>query len=253
MSLIQEALRRQQEEQSGDGSAPAAATPSAGETATLAAAAPTAASSTPSFVPASAPPLPPPPQPPTMTPPPSPADAAASVTPEKETASKGRPWGSHVGLIAIVAVVLAGLVGLMVFAFGKVKESKDSRSLAINAPAQPAGANPASATAPPDGKPAMPGIAADAKPTTAAPKPGAPAVASGETGAVQPAAAAAWPKVTLTGVVGKGIRGAATLNGQIVAVGESIQGAEVVYIGDEGVKLEFASEERHVKIGQTIN
>jgi hypothetical protein len=98
----------------------------------------------------------------------------------------------------------------------------------------------------------MPGTANGANATTAGLKPG-PATASGSPTAIEPAAPAVWPHVTLTGVVGKGIRGAATLNGQIVAVGESIAGAEVVYIGDEGVKLEFGSEERHLKIGQTIN
>jgi hypothetical protein len=61
-----------------------------------------------------------------------------------------------------------------------------------------------------------------------------------------------WPYMKIGGVVGKGLKGAATINGKIVAVGESIDGVEVVAIGDYGVKLECQNETRFAKVGSLI-
>jgi hypothetical protein len=61
-----------------------------------------------------------------------------------------------------------------------------------------------------------------------------------------------WPYLLIGGVVGKGLRGAATINGKIVSVGESIDGVEVVAIGDYGVKLECKHETRFAKVGSVI-
>lgn len=51
--------------------------------------------------------------------------------------------------------------------------------------------------------------------------------------------AIAWPYLKITGVIGKGLRGAATINNRIVACGETVDGVEVVSVGEYGVKLEF--------------
>jgi hypothetical protein len=61
-----------------------------------------------------------------------------------------------------------------------------------------------------------------------------------------------WPYLQVGGVVGKGLRGAATINGRIIAVGESIEGVEVIAIGDYGVKLECQNETRFAKVGSVI-
>ncbi len=62
-----------------------------------------------------------------------------------------------------------------------------------------------------------------------------------------------WPSLTLSGVVGKGVQGAATLNGQIVAVGETISGVEVIYIDEKSVRLKCEHETRNLKVGQSTN
>ena len=63
---------------------------------------------------------------------------------------------------------------------------------------------------------------------------------------------AQWPYLQIRGVVGKGLRGAATINGKVISVGESIENVEVVAIGDYGVKLEFKNETRFAKAGSVI-
>ncbi|MCE9614988.1 MAG: hypothetical protein K8T26_11970 [Lentisphaerae bacterium] len=61
-----------------------------------------------------------------------------------------------------------------------------------------------------------------------------------------------WPLLKISGVVGKGLRGAATINGHIVTVGEKIDDVEVVSIGEYGAKLEFGGETRFAKVGSTV-
>jgi hypothetical protein len=60
-----------------------------------------------------------------------------------------------------------------------------------------------------------------------------------------------WPAITLTGFIGGSDSGMAILNGQMVAVGESIQGVTVRGIVKQSVRLEFMGATRLLRQGQT--
>jgi len=60
-----------------------------------------------------------------------------------------------------------------------------------------------------------------------------------------------WPSLTLTGVMGRGNRGSAIINGEVVGVGEVVKGVKIAGIGDQGVHLEYQGEKRFLKIGGT--
>lgn len=60
-----------------------------------------------------------------------------------------------------------------------------------------------------------------------------------------------WPSISLSGFVGRGESGTAILNGQMIAVGESISGVEVRSIERRAVRLRFAGETRVLNQGQT--
>ncbi|MDD4870552.1 MAG: hypothetical protein PHR77_08325 [Kiritimatiellae bacterium] len=62
-----------------------------------------------------------------------------------------------------------------------------------------------------------------------------------------------WPSLVLTGVVGKGANGSAIINKQIVAVGETIDGVKIVAIKDKSVELEFKGKTQILKVGGTTN
>lgn len=58
-----------------------------------------------------------------------------------------------------------------------------------------------------------------------------------------------WPMLTINGLVGKGAQGAAMINAQIIGVNETIEGVKVIDIQKQGVTLEFEGEKRFVKVG----
>ena len=58
-----------------------------------------------------------------------------------------------------------------------------------------------------------------------------------------------WPTLSVEGTVGTGKNGAAMLNGQIIRVGERIQGVTVQAVGKEGVVLEYKGRTRTVRAG----
>lgn len=60
-----------------------------------------------------------------------------------------------------------------------------------------------------------------------------------------------WPVLMLSGVVGKGAKGAAFINGEIVDVNESIEGVKVIAIGNQGVKLQYKGEIQFLKVGHS--
>jgi hypothetical protein len=62
-----------------------------------------------------------------------------------------------------------------------------------------------------------------------------------------------WPRVTVTGLMGEsdGTRGAVILNGQMLSVGESIEGVRVTAVTKRGVQLSFGGEIRKLKVGES--
>lgn len=60
-----------------------------------------------------------------------------------------------------------------------------------------------------------------------------------------------WPSLTLTSVMGKGTKGSALINGQLIGVGDSIEGVKFKSVGQNGVYLEFKGKTRFLKRGQT--
>ena len=61
-----------------------------------------------------------------------------------------------------------------------------------------------------------------------------------------------WPLLSVSGLVGKGDKGTAIINNEIVQVGESILGAKVLSVDpvQKGVTLEYKGEQRFMKVGQ---
>jgi hypothetical protein len=55
--------------------------------------------------------------------------------------------------------------------------------------------------------------------------------------------------LSLGGIVGKGTSGSASINGEVVAIGESIEGAKLVAVGNQGAYLEFKGKRIFVKVG----
>lgn len=79
------------------------------------------------------------------------------------------------------------------------------------------------------------------KPPSEKPKPEAPAPA--------PQPEVAWPALTVEGTVGTGANGAAMINGQVIQVGERVQGVAVQSVGRSGVVLEYKGQTRTVRAG----
>lgn len=61
-----------------------------------------------------------------------------------------------------------------------------------------------------------------------------------------------WPPLTLRGIVGRGLNGAAIINNQVVGVNEVIEGVRVVSIEAQGVELEYQGEKKTLKVGFTL-
>ena len=250
MSLIQEALKRQQEEsgKAGPKSRPA-----------------------------------PPPLPPRRTdgpPPLSQAEGPTSATiqppPVEETKGAGkevgekkekkageeknesRNWPTLVGILVLALLLAGGGVWMLVYAFQQWKSNKAAGPrIALLGKEQP--------TEPVQPDDYEPEVAQLDEPEPVEPEP---MTEPGEepTGALTAAVAEPgvgeeqidmlepleWPQISLTAVVGKGLTGAAIINGQIVGVGEIVDDVEVAAVGRQGVKLQYMGESRFLKVGTTL-
>ena len=72
------------------------------------------------------------------------------------------------------------------------------------------------------------------------------------TGAVETVKAPiVWPKLTVTGVMGGGrtVRGTVIVNGQMLTLGDAVDGARIVSIDKRGVTLSFSGETRTLAVG----
>ncbi len=61
-----------------------------------------------------------------------------------------------------------------------------------------------------------------------------------------------WPRMKLNGIVGSGTQGSCLINGRIVNVGDTVQGVTIVAIHGDRVQLEYEGERRLVRQGETI-
>jgi hypothetical protein len=57
-----------------------------------------------------------------------------------------------------------------------------------------------------------------------------------------------WPELTLTGVIGAGSGGGCLINGQVISVGERIQGVRIVEVKTGVVVAEFQGERRELRM-----
>lgn len=259
MSLIQEALKRQREEQ-GQSPPPVAAQP------------PPAAPVPPPL------PVAPPPAAPAARPVrhnalslagSTPRDAAAADGAEEAGASqtealaaanepRSRSWRTLIGVLVLILLLAAGGIWMTLYAVRQLAASKQPPAAAAvqPPPAAPAAPQPAPAA------PAAPAPVAAVKPAPPvtpaepAPKPQPavepvvqPSLPPAPPKPPEPKAAEPWPPLTVTALVGKGARGAAVINGKVVGVGETIEGVEVLSIGAQSVSLGYRGAQQVVKVG----
>jgi hypothetical protein len=251
MSLIEEALRRQQEE-SGD--SPDASKQTIGLRKTGAQAA-SPATAQPASAETAAPAL----------------DSRSPVRPQPEGGGR-RGLPAILGVLLLVLILGGGGAWMLVYALKHWKSQPQESGGAPPAPAAeaPPPVVPTPAPAAPDDSASVrpePTNAASAAAAASAPEPIAPPTPTQAPAVTapppapepppavaeppQPKPALRWPAFSLDGVVGKGQHGAARLDGQIVAVGESVNGIKVVAIGSQGATLEHKGEQRFVKVGQS--
>jgi hypothetical protein len=99
-------------------------------------------------------------------------------------------------------------------------------------------------------------VAAPSPPVSAAPPPAAasyaPAAGAETAEGLPPAPRTVWPKLALTALVGSGANGTAVINGKVLSIGETIDGAELTAIGEGGVELEFGGDRQFLRIGGAL-
>jgi len=290
MSLIQEALRRQNEE--SDGQPPEKQRPKlreADETSSPASVPPLAEDQPPAQA------LKPPPVPaakekkpaPALAPPPLPKAAAGKPAAEEKKLSveegkpaiplaapqKTRAWPTLLGALLIVLLLIAGGIWVATYAFQQMsgpEEPPDAPPVPVDMPGDapppdvppeppsdvptepPPDVGPEPTPPSPEPAPATPEPASPAAPAPPAvtPSPFKPAVLPPPE---PPQPPVDWPSLTLDGVLGKGRNGAAIINREVIGVGETVKGATLVSIGKQGVNLEYEGETQFLKVGNTID
>jgi len=251
MSLIQEALRRQQEEMDDNSGAPSsqpaapAPTPRSGPTISRkiplsSAPAPETDSSAP----------PPVQQPPQLddddVPPPPPPEAME----EGENSGEAMPAipakdgkaGLKVALLVTAAVLCLGLgVWAVTFAIQKLRTPP--------APQEPTSSGQPQSVEPVPADPTLP----EPTPVTPTTQPVAvkPPVVEAPPEPEVIVEPIIWPILSISGLVGKGEQGSVMFGAEIVGVGESIEGVKVLSISKQGAQLEYRGEKKFVKVGGT--
>ncbi|MBT3194362.1 MAG: hypothetical protein HN341_17590 [Verrucomicrobia bacterium] len=279
MSLIQEALKRQQQET--EGILPAEPTTEA----------PAVAPPPPTPPTEETPPPPPPPPPP--EPPVSPVDPVdlPEKTPEPipetvtvESESKPtRVLPALLGVILLLALLLF-VVGWAIY-YGlqyigePVEETPETGLIAPTVSTPVTEPQPAPPTPPPAAEPAPLGeavvvetspvestakdadtdLAAEAansqgSPETEIPEeaPAATSPAKTQPPITQPLPNIQWPPVKLSGIVGSGRSGAVMINGKVIGINESVDGIEIVSIDAKGALLEYKGDRRFLKEGKSL-
>jgi hypothetical protein len=254
MSLIQEALKRQQEEQ--DGRFPRADDPI-----------PTGAVPPKPGKPAAAtPPAPPPP--PGASAPPEPAKTGAgnaaaldadAPLPDLESRprpEKARAWKTLALIMLVLLLLGGGAVWMIAYAVRGLTGQAPAHAAPANA-ALPAATAPANATLPtetdaaaPDPEPAAAETPVRATaPPAPAPAPAPPTPAPSAVPDVADRTPVNWPTLHLTGLIGRGKAGSAVINGGVVGIGDTVEGARVLGIRRDGVEMEYKGDRQVLKVG----
>jgi len=257
MSLIQEALRRQQDEMDDNAGTPSQGAPKTPPPSPQEApkiARKVSIGSAPADLDTSAPP--PVQQPPEVEddelPPPPPDEAmedtggAAAAPPSADSKA-----GMKVAMLIVGALVCLGLgVWAVTFAIKSFKKP------AVTETAGPADPQPIAATPPenptvpvaepvqPPDPPVADPVPADPVVVTAPPDP-EPVVVEKEP--------VIWPALMVSGLVGKGKQGSVMFDAGIIHVGETIEGIRVLGISHSGAELEYMGEKKTVKVGSSTD
>ncbi|MBN2301511.1 MAG: hypothetical protein JXN60_03240 [Lentisphaerae bacterium] len=256
MSLIQEALRRQQEEA---GEIEPQASPPPVQDPRPPMPTPSQSSKPPTLA---SPELPPPV--PNVPPPLAPTESYNSTSTPGSTVELAEPTKQKPPILMLTGVILSILLlaGIGIWAAIYLFNLTDVANVAptdnvVEVTPETKDKTPVSDTPPP---PAPSAPAEDVKVVT-------PVIAETDTGAivkdkydygkeeeepvVQPANSVVWPMLTLSGVVGKGSNGSVILNNEIVGVGEYIDGVKVVSLGYREVTLEYEGQQQTIKQGNS--
>jgi hypothetical protein len=288
MSLIQEALKRQQEEENkggssaetgGDSSAPEQpAEQGAPEILPGISAAPPPSSVAPAD-PVAEPAAPVPPVQPTADEPPAPQAPILAPTPEPEIqesipepppspeeniATAEGAMSSRVpsvflqsekkkksslplvvGIIVIIAILVGGGLFLMKGKSGNEPAGATSTAelLDIDPVSDDAQPTPIAATDPSEASQ----HAVDSGTTPSA----QPATSTAKSIVPEPKPRVLWPSLTLSGVMGKGKKGSAIINGEFLGVGDTIEGVKILSVEEKSVNLSFMGEKQSLKVGNT--
>lgn len=247
MSLIQEALKRQQEEAKKQGTPLESATPPGQE--------PPVTRGTGLQV---AQPVAPPPQP-------LPGDGAAPAEEQQSDASKGPSKGKKVlglalKIVPIALILVGGIWWITKSMMGSRRPlpqpSSHATTPATQPPTTPATPTPVPTPQTSNTTAETPTVA----PTTTEPPQNTEATSSTQAATAgtdvpatevkpPPPPPVQWPILTVTGVVGSKEKGAAKINNVIVDVGQSIDGVKVVSLGVRSVELEYLGQRRTVRVG----
>ena len=252
MSLIQEALRRQQEE-SGD--IPAEGTPPpvqqpGGPPAAPPTPPPGEAGPPPLPPTAAAPPPPPPPPAPTAQPDLPTVSAPEGLAEAPQAGAGARPLPTLAGIAALVIILVGGGVWMLVYAFQQWQGDGTQTGTEETPPDTD---NPPAVVEPDTG------TDVDGGGTYVEPDTGN---GSGQTTSIDPDGndgvppdplnaeplPVEWPLLQLTGVVGRGPNGSVIINNEILGVGQTIEGAKIVAIGQQGAWLVYEGEKRFLSI-----
>lgn len=157
-------------------------------------------------------------------------------------------------IIVVIILLLAAGISMIYFALMKMKHGTEKKTVEVLKPAITQIVAVATQTVPKTvssvaqttnqsvAKPSVTQqvavvVATNAPPVIVRPPPPKPAIE--------------WPSLKLTAIAGKGVKGAARINGQVVMVGESVEDVTLIEINEQNVVLVFKGETNTLRIGTT--
>jgi hypothetical protein len=163
------------------------------------------------------------------------------------------------GIAAVILLVIGGGVWLALFFMKPKNAAQPPPTTSTTLPASVAGSTPTvepAVTAPPPVVVSVtPPVETVAVVTATEPTPSGTKIETAATppppAHVAPPAPVVWPSLMLSGVMGRGSRGAVRINNEIVTINDTIQGVKLIAIGNQGVELEYMGERKILKVGSS--